>query len=122
MHARYHGTAHVSVGVFGNRAEHIVTQEGGGERRPHNGDIQKAHSSPDVVRDMKSKEGWAEHVARIAEMRDSYSISVLKPKTNRPLGKSRHRWRIILKLIFKQCMRLWTGLSWLRIVSSGLLL
>jgi len=35
---------------------------------------------------------WAGHVARMGQMRNSFTILVGKPKGKRPLGRSRHRW------------------------------
>jgi hypothetical protein len=45
-----------------------------------------------------------------------------KPKENRQLGKPRHK-QIILKCVLKKLgRRVWTGLIWLRVGTSGRLL
>jgi hypothetical protein len=44
----------------------------------------------------------AGQVARIREGRAVYKISVEKPEGNIPLGRHRHRWRIILRWIFRK--------------------
>jgi hypothetical protein len=38
---------------------------------------------------------WAEHVARMEEKRNAYSILVEKPEGRRPLGRARRRWEDI---------------------------
>jgi hypothetical protein len=35
---------------------------------------------------------WANHVARFAEVRDTYKILVGNPEENRLLGRTRRRW------------------------------
>jgi len=45
------------------------------------------------------------------------------PCGKRPLGRPRHRWKIILKWIFKKCVgEAWTRLIRLRIGKGGWLL
>jgi hypothetical protein len=39
------------------------------------------------------------------EMRNEYKILVAKSEGKRPLGRPRRRWRILLKLIFRN--RVW---------------
>jgi hypothetical protein len=42
-------------------------------------------------------------------------ILVRKPEVKRPLGRPRHRWRIIFKFILgKYGGKVWTELIWLR--------
>jgi hypothetical protein len=40
---------------------------------------------------------WAEHVARMGEMRNTFTILVGKPKGKRPLGRPRCRWEANIK-------------------------
>jgi hypothetical protein len=48
---------------------------------------------------------------------------VEKPKRSRLYGRPRHRWGIMLNWILsKEDVRMWTGLNWLRIGTSGGLL
>jgi hypothetical protein len=44
------------------------------------------------IREIKSRERWAWHVARMGERRGAYRIPVVKAKGKRPLGKPRPRW------------------------------
>jgi hypothetical protein len=56
-------------------------------------------------------------------MRNAYKILVGKTGGKRLLGRPRHRWGIILKLIlWKSVLGLWIGFIWLRIgIGGGLL-
>jgi hypothetical protein len=66
---------------------------------------------------------WAEHVARMREIRNSYKISVGRPEGKRPsadLGVDR---RITLKWMSgKWGWRVWILFIWLRIGTGGGLL
>jgi hypothetical protein len=50
------------------------------------------YSSPNIIRMMKRRMRWAEHVARMWETRNAYRILVGKPEGNIPLGRPRRRW------------------------------
>jgi hypothetical protein len=66
---------------------------------------------------------WAGHVARIAEKRNTYRILMGKPAERRPLGRPRCAWLIILiGILKKQNVNVWTELIWLGIQASGGLL
>jgi hypothetical protein len=45
---------------------------------------------------------WTWHVVRFGERRGVYRVLVGKPEGKRPLGRPRHRWRIILRWIFRK--------------------
>jgi hypothetical protein len=61
-------------------------------RKLHNEELHNLHSSPDIIRQVKSKRTrWAGYVARTGEERKVYRILVGKPEGNRPLGRSRRR-------------------------------
>ena len=50
----------------------------------------------------------------------AYRILVGIPEGKGPLGRPRHRWGIILKLILKKWGgEVWTRLVWLRVGSGG---
>jgi hypothetical protein len=56
------------------------------------------------------------HLTRIGERRGVYRDLVGKHEGKRPLGKSRCRWEIIFRWIFRKWdVGVWTGLGWLRI-------
>jgi len=53
---------------------------------------------------------WAGQVARTGERRGACRVLVVKPEGKRPLGRPRHKGRIILRWIFRKWgVRVWTG-------------
>ena len=54
-------------------------------RKLHSEDLNYLYSSPNIVRLIKSRKGWAEHVARMVENRGIKRVSVGKPEGKRPL-------------------------------------
>jgi len=61
----------------------------GGWRKLDDEELHNFHSSPDIVRVIKSRRRrWAEHVACVGEMRNEYTILVGKPegKTQASVG------------------------------------
>jgi hypothetical protein len=62
-------------GIFGPEGDEVK-----GERRKlHNGELHNLYSSPDIIRQIKSRRmGWAEHVARMGEGRNVYRVLVGK--------------------------------------------
>jgi len=49
-------------------------------RKLHNEELNDLYCSPHIVRMIKSRMRWAEHVARMGERRGVYSVLVGKPK------------------------------------------
>jgi len=61
----------------------------------------------------------AGHVARMGEGRGVRRVLVRKPEGKRPLGRTRRRWKIILRWIFGKWEGVETGWSCLRIGTDG---
>jgi hypothetical protein len=68
-------------------------------RKLHNGELHNFYSSPDIIRQMKSRRmRWAGHVPRMGEGRNVYRVLVGKPKGKSPLGRPGRRWEDGIKM------------------------
>jgi hypothetical protein len=74
--------------IFGPKRDEVT----GECRKLHNGELHNLYSSPDVIRQIKSRRmRWAEHVARMGEGRNVYKVLVGKLEGKRPLVRPRRR-------------------------------
>jgi hypothetical protein len=61
--------------IFGPKRDEITVQW----RKLHNGELRNSHSSPDIIKQIKSRRmRWAAHVARMGEGRKVYRVLVGK--------------------------------------------
>jgi hypothetical protein len=75
--------------IFGPKRDEVT----GEWRKLHNEDLHNLYSSPDIIRQVKSKRmRWAGHVARMGEERKMYKFLAGKPEGKRPLGIPRRMW------------------------------
>ena len=75
--------------IFGTKRDEIT----GKWRKLHNAELHALYSSPNIIRNLKSRRlRWAGHVARMEQFRNAYIVLMGKPESNRPLGRPRRRW------------------------------
>jgi hypothetical protein len=75
--------------IFGSKRNEVT----GEWRKLHNEELHNLHSSPDIIRQVKSRRmRWAGNVERMGEERKLYKVLVGKPEGKRPLERPRCRW------------------------------
>jgi hypothetical protein len=97
--------------VFENRVLRKIfgpkRDEGIGEwRKLHNEELNDLHSSPNIVRVIKSRRMmWVGLVACMGESRGVYRVLVGKPEGKRALGRPPYRWEDNIKMDFQETGR-----------------
>jgi hypothetical protein len=75
--------------IFGLKRDEVR----GGWRKLHNKELHKLHSSPSIIKMIKSRRiRWTGHIARMGEKRTTYRLVVGKLEGKKPLGRPRRGW------------------------------
>jgi hypothetical protein len=83
----------------------------------HSGELHDLYSSPDIIRQIKSRRvRWAGQVARVGERRNVYRVLVGKPEGKRRLGRPRHRWEDVIKMDLREIG--WGGVDWIHLAQD----
>jgi hypothetical protein len=86
-------------------------------RKLHNEELHNLYSSPDIIRQIKSRRmRWAGHVARMGEERKLYKVLVRKPKGKTAFGRPRRQWQDGIRMEFRGIS--WGGVDWIRLAQD----
>jgi hypothetical protein len=99
--------------IFGPKRDEVT----GEWRKLHNEELHNLYSSPDIIRQVKSRRmRWAGNVARMGEDRKMYKVSVGEPEGKRPLGRPRRRWEDGIRIDLREIGL--GGVDWIRLAQD----
>jgi hypothetical protein len=83
----------------------------------HNEELHILYSSPNIIRQIKSRRmWWAGHVARMGEERNVYRVLKGKPEGKRLLERPRHRWEDGIRMDLRETG--WGSVDWIQLAQD----
>jgi hypothetical protein len=99
--------------IFGLERGEMV----GGCSKLHNEELQNLHSSPHIIKIMKSRRmSWAGHVVHMGKNRNTYRILVGKPEGKTPLGRPSWKCKDNIKIDLREIC--WDGVDCIRLAQK----
>jgi hypothetical protein len=99
--------------MFGPKKDEMT----GEWRKLHNEELHNLYSSPDIIRQVKSRRmRWAGQVTRVGEEIKVYKVLVGKPEGKRPLGRPKRRWEDGIRMDLRDIGL--GGVDWIRLAQN----
>jgi hypothetical protein len=99
--------------IFGPKRDEVT----GEWRKMHNEALHNLYSSPDIIRQVKSRRmRWAGHMALMGEERKVYKVLAGRPEGKRPLGRPMRRWEYGIRMDLREIGL--GGVDWIRLAQD----
>jgi hypothetical protein len=88
----------------------------GGWRRQHTEKVHNLHTSPNIIREIKSRRMRWMHITFMGEMRNAYNILIGKSEGKRPFARPRCRWEGNIRIDIVEIE--WEVVDWMHLAQE----